>query len=124
MNPIMPNEKDMYLSDRLNEWQKKSINIRKEQNRDIDEISMTLEVAGFHDRPESIDGYVSSLVLQLHGEGSITSEIKKEDIPYHTYEIPIDGHYDTIIDQRQIQIKTDDASYTINVQENRLHDFH
>lgn len=109
-----PTEKDIELQDTLNRWTGKLIHITKNQNRDQDETTMTLSGATFHERPRTIDGYVSPFVLQLHGKGRISTEHAQfEQIPYETYEIPLSNQHLATFGSDEIIIKTEDSSYTI-----------
>ncbi|WP_102347537.1 hypothetical protein [Bacillus sp. Marseille-P3661] len=109
-----PTVEDIQLQETLNQWAGKLIHISKHENRDIDETSMTLSSAKFHERPPTIDNYVAPYVLQLHGKGKIeTDHHQYEQIPNETYEIPLSNQHEMTINNEQIIIKTEDRSYTI-----------
>lgn len=109
-----PSEADLQLQDTLNSWNGKLIHITKQQNRDIDETTMTLSGVNFHERQPTIDGYVSPFVLQLHGKGRMaTDHAQYEKIPYETFEIPLTEQHQINLQKNQIQIQTTDRNYTI-----------
>jgi hypothetical protein len=106
---------DMNLINRLSEWKNKNISIRKEQNRDVDMTTMTLEDAKFHQRQGTIDDYVSPLTIQLHGTGSVkTDNGDHQPLPYFTFEIPVDDNYKLEMGQDSVRIETVDEKYTIS----------
>ncbi len=112
---IRPTEDDIELQDTLNNLNGKLIHITKEVNRDTDKTTMTLSRANLHERPPTIDGYVSPYVLQIHGKGRIgTSSAQYEQIPYETYEIPLTNKLHTHVQPNHISIKTEDGTYTIS----------
>ncbi|WP_017754216.1 hypothetical protein [Calidifontibacillus oryziterrae] len=109
-----PTKTDLELQDRLNKLSGKLIHITKNQNRDLDDTMMTLSGVNFHERPDTIDGYVAPFVLQLHGKGQIsTSHAQHEQIPYETYEIPLAGQHEMTLLDNEIIIHTDDSNYSI-----------
>ncbi|HHY74395.1 MAG TPA: hypothetical protein GX497_14455 [Bacillus bacterium] len=109
-----PTEDDLQLQDALNKLNGKLVHITKEVNRDIDETALTLSGANLHERPKTIDGYVSPYVLQLHGKGRIgTDNAQYREIPYETYEIPLTNKLHTHVQPNHISIKTEDGTYTI-----------
>lgn len=109
-----PTEDDFQLQDTLNKLNGKLIHITKEVNHDIDKTTMTLSGAALHERPATIDGYVSPYVLQLHGKGKInTTHAQYEELPYEIYEIPLSNKLHTHVQPNHISIKTNEGSYTI-----------
>lgn len=113
-----PTKDDKQLQEKLNKLQGKLIHITKDQNRDIDQTTMTLSRADFHERKPTIDNYVAPFVLQLHGKGKVgTTHAQYEQIPFETYEIPLSEQHKTKIQENQISIITEDINYTIKYTE-------
>ncbi|NSL51965.1 hypothetical protein [Calidifontibacillus erzurumensis] len=109
-----PTEDDLELEKTLNQLNGKVIQIKKEMNRDVDVTTMTLSSAALHERPPTIDGYVSPYVLRLKGKGKIsTSDGQYEQIPYDLYEIPLTDKLHTHVNPNHISIKTEEATFTI-----------
>lgn len=112
-----PTEDDLELQETLNKLNGKVVHITKEVNRDIDETTMTLSGATLHERPPTIDGYVSPYVLQLHGKGrTATDHAQFQQVPNETYEIPLINKLHTHVQPNHISIKTNDGTYTIKYQ--------
>ncbi|GAB7386904.1 hypothetical protein BSNK01_07400 [Bacillaceae bacterium] len=98
----------------LDEWRGSPIAITKEEDGDVDQTIMTLDKTTFVERAPTIDGYVSPLSLRLDGEGRTILETSAADLPYASYDIPVEEVYDLHFDGGQIHLTTSRGAYRIS----------
>ncbi|RXT14930.1 hypothetical protein [Ammoniphilus sp. CFH 90114] len=105
------------IIDLVTQWMKqqehRSILISKEEDGDLDQVSLTLEdiTLGKLERPDP-DGYVSPQSLLFHGQGQVINETSGP-LPQDVYEIPLFGTWITQNKGDSFQIRTERGIYTI-----------
>ncbi|KRF42284.1 hypothetical protein [Paenibacillus sp. Soil787] len=95
----------------------KSIMIKKEDQQDIDQIEINVHEVGVVSFSDTLDAYLSPKAIVLRGSGSIqTHDGEKQSLPEDSYEIPFDGNFHGIQNEKGMEIQTDRASYMITIQ--------
>ncbi|WP_134700194.1 hypothetical protein [Ammoniphilus sp. YIM 78166] len=97
----------------INQQEKKSILISKEEDGDLDQVLLDIEEVsiGTLEQPDP-DGYVSPQSLLFRGEGTIVNNTK-DPLPQDVYEIPLYGTWITQNKGTSFQIRTERGLYTI-----------
>ncbi|TLS50511.1 hypothetical protein FE782_19290 [Paenibacillus antri] len=89
--------------------------IRKEEQGDVDQVSMTVQKVSFLTGSPDRDDYVEENRLVLLGDGKIATEGDggAAELPRHSYEIPLGPSFRSAIDERELQVSTDRAFYRV-----------
>lgn len=97
-----------------------SLLIRKEEQGDIDQVSMTLQkVSYLPGRDPDGDGYGDGDRLVLQGDGQIATEVdggSTAELPGNAYEIPLQEGFRGIVDNNELILTTEWASYRVTPQ--------
>ena len=99
----------------LDKWVNHQIMITKEEDG-VDRTLMSVHDVKIVERPESIDGYVAPLVVQLHGEGYVIEGNRKVPLPGDRYDIALSDKSDVEMADKFCTIQTERASYTFTLQ--------
>lgn len=94
--------------------------IHKEEDGDIDQVTMTLEKVSYIPGDPRRDDYIEEDRLVLQGEGRIITDGDpggaSESLPRNQYEIPLESGFRRSITDRELVLSTDRASYRVIVQ--------
>ncbi|MFC0473459.1 hypothetical protein ACFFHM_23855 [Halalkalibacter kiskunsagensis] len=82
---------------------------------DIDEVTLQLEHITVVSNEKSIDDYMPSQELVLHGNGSIQSPEGEKPLPQNAYEIPLYGEVNTTNEKDCLKVETEKAVYDIHL---------
>lgn len=110
------NERLQPIMDWLDGHMGKSLNIRKMEQGDTDEVRLKLEHKGVHDdHTHALDDYTGGPVLFLRGEGQVIQPGGAElPLPEDTFLIPVEEIRQTRMDGRTITVETGRARYDIS----------
>ncbi|GIP37667.1 hypothetical protein J31TS4_09470 [Paenibacillus sp. J31TS4] len=94
----------------------RTLQIRKEEQGDVDEVELKLDKVVLAVRNETHpDDYEARQSIILNGEGQIRGEDEPEPLPNNLYEVPFDDSIRWKSDGNGIHLQTNRASYAINV---------
>jgi hypothetical protein len=95
----------------------KALLIQKVEQQDTDRVELEVQEVGLLDQTESADDYVTAHSIVLRGTGTIQNQMgEKVNLPQDYYEIPLEGAYQYVLSTDSIEIHTERAHYSIEVQ--------
>lgn len=99
----------------LDEHKNMVLNIRKEEDGDLDSARMRLKDVKFV-RHEDTDDYLSDQAFLLIGEGSIDTDTGPEEVPAQTFEIALTDRWFSAVDNHGLHLNTERGSYAIELE--------
>ncbi|MCI3921417.1 hypothetical protein MO973_24930 [Paenibacillus sp. TRM 82003] len=89
--------------------------IRKEEQGDVDQVRMTLEKVAYVPGNVDRDDYVEEDRLVLHGDGQVATDGGggAAELPRHSYEIPLQSGFQGSIENDELTLRTERASYRV-----------
>lgn len=100
----------------LDEHKNMILNIRKEEDGDLDSARMKLRDVKFVSH-EDTDDYLSAQAFLLMGEGSIKTDAGREELPAQTFEIALTDKWFSAVDDQSLHLSTERGSYAIELED-------
>ncbi|WP_100398752.1 hypothetical protein [Bacillus sp. FJAT-44742] len=95
---------------------KEELETGKDEVMNTDNVRFTLDSVDVKNNKASIDDYIPSKEIILHGSGTVQTDEGPTDLPSDVYEIPLGGEIKTEKDNNGVKLETEDVIYTIFAQ--------